>query len=430
MDPSDFYGIYGMTETVCLDHITDDVLRGRLAGMAEKFACSFCDRVERPDGVPFAIMMDDLGDHVWEAANWLYRWTEDVQYSDDGEPWSYEDLFGTSDVIYDTVEDAIDPAFSMPIVDRLVEATKAADYWVGGESSDPSVLGWAQFARTVRFESRFVFVGSSARPGFENEPPARLAKFLEALLAYVESDLVVELEAGTTLYRGRMTDDARRLRANIDQEPSSELGSAPPHLAEAGRLSPQGIGMFYAADELRTAVAEIALHSAYDEAVVGGFKTTQVYRILDFTRPMSKLPSIFATDPDSRRRWMFTRFKKHFTDMISAAVPLDGRQAVDYTPTQVVAEWLRYVPKARIHGIAWPSHVTGGKGKNVMLFLGPGPHFQTDPPTAAELDRRPPRAPSLTLSRDDISLHHAARAVTVSELAEDDYEDDYLFLSE
>lgn len=428
MEPSDFYGIYGMEETVCLDHISDSVLRSKLAGRAEKYECSFCGRAERPNGAPFSVGMDELGEQVWEAANWLYRGTEDVQFSDDGEPWSYEELFETIDVIYDTVEDAIEPAYSMLILDRLVEATKAPDYWVGSESADPSGLGWAQFARSVRFESRFVFIGSSERPGFEDEPPARLAKFLAALLAYVESDLLVELDAGTTLYRGRMTEDARALRLKIDDEPSSELGSAPPHLAEAGRLSPRGIGMFYAADELSTAVAEIALHSAYDQAVVGGFRTSQSYKILDFTRPLSALPSIFATDAESRRRWTFARFKKDFTDKISAAVPLDGRQIVDYTPTQVVAEWLRYVPTTRLHGIAWPSHVTGGKGKNVMLFFGPGTDFQTDPPTPGELERRPSKAPSLTLSRDDISLHHAARSVEVSELMEDEDERP-LFLS-
>lgn len=413
VEPSDFYGIGGMSETVCLDHITDAVLQSELRPEMSELNCSYCGRKASGDEPPFAVPMDELGDRVWEAANWLYQGTEDVQYFD-GEPWSEEALYETTDVIYDTVEDAIDPSYSMPIVDRLIEATSSTEYWVGSERADESALGWSSFARTVRFESRFVFIGSSDRPGFESEPPARIAKFLEALLTYVESDLLVELPAGSTLYRGRMTDDAAALLEKVNEEPSGQLASAPSHMAEAGRLSAKGIGLFYAADDRDTVVAEIALHSNYDQAVVGGFKTTRPLQVLDFSRELTKLPSIFATDAESRGRWTFARFKKHFTEKISAPVVLDGRQLVDYSPTQVVSEWLRFVPRTRIDGIAWPSHVASGAGKNVMLFFAPGTDFQTDPPTASELERYGgPTLPALTLSRDDISEHRVERAVTV-----------------
>lgn len=410
-----------MEETVCLSHITDDVLRGQLSFGVSEFKCSYCGR-SGPEGggMPFAILMDELGDRVWEAANWLYQGTEDVQFSEDGEPWSYETLYETNDVIYDTVEDALEPKFAMEIVERIKEATSSTDYWIGSERADPSAMGWAAFARSVRTESRFVFIGSSDRPGYEEEPPARTAKFLEALLTYVESDLLVELPAGSTLYRGRMADDVANIREKVDEEPSGQLGSAPPQLAEASRLSARGIGLFYAASDLDTAVAEIALHSHYDQAIVGAFKTTRSFKVLDFTRPLVDLPSIFATDVESRRRWTFARFKNHFTEMISAPVLLDGRQAVDYTPSQVVSEWLRFVPKKRIDGIAWPSHVTNGTGKNVMLFIGPGTDFQTVPPTKSELKRFPSKEPALTLSRDDITEHRVERSVTVFELTEDE----------
>lgn len=413
-----------MAETVCLAHITDDVLRGQLAEGASEFTCSYCGRSEPKDVTPFAIPMDDLGERVWEAANWLYQGTEDVQFSDDGEPWSYDTLYETNDVIYDTVEDALDPQFAAAIVERMKKATTSTDYWIGSERADPSAIGWVSFARAVRFESRFVFIGSSERPGYEEEPPARIARFLQALLTYVESDLLIELPAGSILYRGRMTDDVDTLREKIDKEPSTELGSAPPHLAQAGRLSAKGIGLFYAADKLDTAVAEIALHSNYDEAVVGAFKTTRPLKVLDFTRPLVDLPSIFATDADSRTRWTLIRFKHHFTQMISAPVLLDGRELVDYTPSQVVGEWLRFVPETRLDGIAWPSHISDGDGKNIMLFFGPGADFRTNPPTEAELARVSRNAPALILSRDDITMHRVKRTVTVS-LIEQDY-DDYL----
>jgi len=408
-----------MTETVCHDHIIDPVLKKRLSKTASQSKCSYCERQALDDEKPFAIEMNDLGDEVWDAANWLYQWTDEGPYYIGDMSFSDETFYGTADVIYDTVEDAVDPAYSIPIVERLVEATIATENWIG--NTDPSALGWEAFARTVRFESRFVIVGTSGRPGHEDESPARIAKFLDALLAYVESDLLVDLPADTILYRGRMTDDAAKLeRDEISEEPSKTLGPAPSSRAEAGRLSPRGIGLFYAADALATAVAEIALHSNYDEAIIGGFKTTRSLKLLDFSRQLTAFPSIFASDAESRRRWIFARFKEHFTEMIAAPVVLDGREAVDYTPTQVVAEWLRFVPETRIDGIAWPSHATVGEGKNVMLFFGPGSDFRTDPPTETEMRHFTFKNPALTLSRDNITQHHVKRTVQVSPIEDEE----------
>lgn len=440
MEESDFYGIGGMTETVCLDHFTDGVLRNALESEADSYECSFCGREGAEGEAPFAVEMDELGALVWEVLTWLYDWTEDS-----GDPWGWREfeVYDNTYVAYETVEEAVDPDYAMKIVECLIRATTSSDAWVPSDRTTPSALGWGAFSRTVRTESRFVIVGTSSRPGFEDEPPARLGRFLDALLAYVESDLLVELPAGSTLYRGRMADSARSLMTKVEAEPSTELGSAPPRLAKNGRLSAPGISLFYAADDSHVAVAEIGLHSDYNEAVVGAFKTTQPLRILDFTRPLTKLPSLFATDDESRRRRLFARFKKHFTDMIAAPVLLDGRETIDYTPTQLVAEWLRYVPVERIDGLAWPSHLaeesnsdselrsapTGSHGRNVALFYGHGPDFQTIPPTDSELKRQPQKAPTLTLSRDDITLHRARRSVKVTEIETDDEDDpDPLFM--
>lgn len=428
-----------MEATVCLDHFTDPVLRNAFARAADRSECSFCGREAVNGEAPFAVEMDELGALVWDVLTWAYYWTEES-----GDPWHDFEIYDTTYVMYETVEEAVDPAYAMQIVECLIGATSSSDAWVPSDSADPSALGWSEYATTVRTASRFVVIGESKRPGYEDEPPARISRFLTALLAYVESDLLIELPAGSTLYRGRMTDNARKLLEDVLEEPSTELGSSPPSLAGNNRLSPPGISLFYSADDLHVAVAEIALHSKYDEAVVGAFKTTRPLRLLDFTRPLTKLPSIFATDEDSRRRWMFARFKKHFTDLITAPVVLDGRESIDYTPTQVVAEWLRWVPEQRINGIAWPSHLAenanagpseddifddantvpaNSLGRNVALFFGHGPDFQTAPPTAAELKRLGSHGPSLTLSTSDISLHKVSRAVTVMELEVDGDED-------
>ncbi|MEI5582562.1 MULTISPECIES: RES domain-containing protein [unclassified Agromyces] len=410
-------GFGGIAATLCLDHFTDEVLRELLRPEANEYECSYCQRKAGADNEPaFAVPMDLVGDRVWEAATWLYADPGFIEYFN-GEPWSEEALFEHNEVLYDILGDAVDEVVVDDVIESLRDASSDREYWVSNDKVSQFALGWGAFERTVRTESRFIFIGSSARPGYEDEPPARLAKFLKALLTYVESDLLVELPTGSKLFRGRMTDALDRLRSDIEAEPSSQLGPAPSHLADAGRLNGKGIGVFYAADEIDTAVGEIALHSPYDEAIIGGFVTKRPLQILDFTRKLTTLPSIFASDEESRTRWLFARFATHFTARITAPVLLDGRQLVDYTPTQVVAEYLRYVPETRIDGIAWPSRVKAGNGKNVVLFLGPGADFRTDPPTEAELNRvGGTKLPTLTLSRDDLTEHRVKRRVKVKRL--------------
>ncbi|MBC6495125.1 hypothetical protein [Microbacterium sp. 4-7] len=72
MEESDFYGISGMKETVCLSHITDGVLRDALGEVADQFECSFCQRTSGRSEEPFAVAMDELGSRVWDVVTWLY----------------------------------------------------------------------------------------------------------------------------------------------------------------------------------------------------------------------------------------------------------------------------------------------------------------------------------------------------------------------
>ena len=417
-------GFSSIDATLCVSHITDDVLRGRLEPDADAFACSYCGRTASVGEEPFAVPMDLVGEYVWEAASWVYSDPGYIEYYN-GEPWSTEGLTETNEVMYDIFGDSVEEAVMDDVVLALVDAANDREYWTYNDHEYQFSLSWDAFQETVKTQSRFVFVGSSARVGYEEEPPARLAKFLKALLTYVESDLLRTLPQGTKLYRGRMVDDLDRHREDIEAEPSTQLGPAPSEKAEAGRLNGKGISLFYAADDVDTAVAEIALHSPYDKAIVGGFVTQRPMQILDFTQRITTLPSIFATNEESRDRWLFARFAERFTKRITAPVLLDGRQLVDYTPTQVVAEYLRYVPETRIDGIAWPSHVGTGEGKNVALFFGPGHDFRTDPPTEAETKRRATKQPTLTLSPDDITEHRVKRRVKVKHLKKPEpWEDD------
>jgi RES domain-containing protein len=399
-------------ETICLDHLTDPVLRRHVEHEAIALQCSFCDRRSTE---PFAVPMDEIVEHVYKVATWLYEDFNNASYFA-GEP--FETPLDTLDVVADCVEGAFDDLVLDQVIDVIAGAFDYPESWFASGLQDQFAYGWDQFASTVKHQSRFIYLASSMRPGSDREPPALLARFLDGLLAYADKEarMLVTLDAGFKLFRGRMTDDLTALRTKIDAEPSTELGPAPAERAGAGRMNAQGIPLFYVADDLHTAVAEVALHSPYDDAVVGEFFTQRRLTILDLTKT-PKMPSVF--DHAHRERFMFTRFVDDFVGHITAPVILDGRQRIEYVPTQVVTEFLRWAPDRRIDGIAFPSRASK-TGKNLVLFYGPGNAFRTEPPTEEELQSRGTERAigwqnetTFVLPRNHITEHTVRRSVNV-----------------
>lgn len=408
-------GLQPMNETICLDHIVDPTLRQHAEPRATERTCSFCPRHPGRDGLPLAVPMDVVAARVFDATTTRYRSFDEASYFEGG---AFESALDTREVIVDVADGAFDNSVSEPVLNAVVSAIATPKYWFEDDTRDQFAYSWEQFAETVRHEARFVLV-ATPRHGGENEPPARLARFLEGLLGYADkrTRMLHTLPTGTRLYRGRMTDDLSKLRADIDRAPAQQLGAAPPDKAAPGRMSGEGVPLFYGADNVHTAVAEIALHSPYDRALIGEFTTQRPVTVLDFTRK-PKVPSIFDLARQDRR--LFAEFIDDFVSAITKPVILDGRERVDYLPTQVVTEYLRWVPQRRIDGIAFPSRADS-HGKNIVLFTGRNEDVVTNPPTREEqrniaLARNlgAGHSPTLTISPDAITEHSVTRSVRVS----------------
>ena len=415
MEPPE--GLQPIYESICLAHILDPTLRtqAEFAIGNQGSPCSYCGAEPGGDAASRTVGMDVVAHYVHEAMLTRYRSFDDASVFE-GEAW--ETALDTDEVVVDIADGAFEVAVSEQVLNDIIAAIATPTAWFKDDTRDQFAYSWEQFAETVRHEARFVLI-AEPRPGGENEPPARLSRFLEGLLGYADKStrMLHTLPAGTKLYRGRMTDNPAGLRAEAEKEPAQKLGAAPPERAAAGRMSGEGVPLFYGADNVHTAVAEIALHSPYDFAVIGEFTTQRPVTILDFTRN-PKVPSIFDLEHQDRR--LFAEFVDDFVSAITKPVILDGRERVDYLPTQVVTEYLRWVPRRRIDGIAFPSRADS-RGKNVVLFTRPGEDVVTDPPTTDErrsialtLSIGGSHDPTLRISPRAITEHAVSRSVRVS----------------
>lgn len=133
-------------------------------------------------------------------------------------------------------------------------------------------------------------------------------------------------------------------------------------------MSPAGVSLFYGSDDPQGAIAEIAGHGTGSTAIVAEFKTTRALFILDLTTTPPLPGSVF--DADKRPAIAMRSFLATFVANVTRPVIPDGREHVEYAPTQVITEYIRFMSRTPVNGIALPSKP--GKGtKTYVIFAGP-----------------------------------------------------------
>src|SRR5699024_3695432 len=118
---------------------------------------------------------------------------------------------------------------------------------------------------------------------------------------------------------------------------ANQLGPPPKEIASAGRMNPAGIPYFYTATDLATARHEIGVTDRNDGTVFTAiFKLQESVHVIDLTL-LPPVPSIFdLANKGALERALFVR---EFVETISRPVVKDGREHIDYVPSQVVCEY-------------------------------------------------------------------------------------------
>lgn len=211
-------------------------------------------------------------------------------------------------------------------------------------NEDPSALSpnvalyyaWHQFCEKVKRETRFVFLSI---PEEHSDHPDEFTtrEILDKLMEIVQSrKILIDVPVGRIFYRGRMVDEPATSAFD-----ASKLGSPPPDKASANRMSPAGISMFYGCDDVATVVAEISSHTQRQFAVIGVFETVRPLRLVNLAAS-PVIPSVF--DLNGRKLYYELLFLWSFARDLSKPVILDGREHIEYVPTQVVTEYMRWLP--------------------------------------------------------------------------------------
>lgn len=200
--------------------------------------------------------------------------------------------------------------------------------------------GWERFKDIVKHRRRFTF-WSQGKPGncqtLEDFLEIGAGEMLEELgkLA-ISAGMVKRVPKGTRYWRARVHNSSVRVRV--------PAGIFPPplHLAsQANRMSPAGIVMFYGAEHSLTAILETAnlKSDASRRVTIGEFATRRELAMLDLF-DLADLPSFF--DESGQEEWNRLAFLLRFATELAKPIARDGRDHIEYAPTQAFTEFVRY----------------------------------------------------------------------------------------
>jgi RES domain-containing protein len=349
-------GWSAVDKRVCTQCVEDPALKQALRSQGRSGRCDYCGRRGRVTAV-----------EVLQEAVYATTWAYYHEPTDAGVPWDggfIIDPIEIEEVFYELGFEG-HPNLLADIIDADMGNgwVAAADgHWASAHDHQVMLGSWSIFADVIKHQTRFHFglVRETSTAGPQEIEPGRMLGILgERLRTYIR-----EIETGTHVYRVRVRGQKETWKPS-----ASHLGAPPQEIACAGRMNPAGIPYLYTSFDQATAIRETGVSGAtIGDVFMATFEVTEPLLVVDLTR-LPQAPSIFDIDRKGEREKVL--FARGFVNEISRPVRKNGREHIEYVPSQVVCEYLAQVfrPRkgVRLGGLVFPSSVHDG-GKNLVVF--------------------------------------------------------------
>ncbi len=357
---------------MCPDCIDDYAIQEFIRNNAVENECSYCAKssdqeIAAPLDEVVDFMLDGISSEWDDPANcmgWEGGWVgAEVIDSDE----LIRERVGLDSSNEDVLEDIVR---GMP--DQ--EWCQRDPYGLRGEEA--LIFGWDTFSEQVKYHSRYIFFRVDSDEDDEEKrflyseeiPVSKMLDRISFEMSKLEYkiDLVKSLPVGTEIYRV--------IVHNSDKNPddAKSLGTVPQDRAKySNRMSPAGIPMFYGAFDPETALKETVDKTSKNDRVasIATFKTLKEIKVLDLSE-LPNVPSLF--DQNNSHMRSVLKFMHNFVADLSKPISKDGMEHIDYVPTQVFTEYIRYlyisIEGDHMLGIIYPSARRAG-GRSIVLFL-------------------------------------------------------------
>lgn len=351
-----------LDKNVCEKCVVDKSLKLLVNKNLSSKNCDYCGE-ESEDlyiAAPFNIIMQ----RIYESVSKEYSDAQDVDMPWVDGNWLVDRLY-IQEVLMD-----FDPGWDGQLFEDIADCFDPNTYWVKhsdgdwsiDDPSDTLIYGWDSFKNQVLTKTRYLFLAESEEEYSSGRPDyIPIASMLDALgNTCIKENLVTVVPAGTEFYRVRHASKQDRFTK------FSEMGVPPVGVASAGRMNPAGISYLYIAYQKETAEKEVLECSK--RWFTAKFRSKVDIQLIDFS-VLPDVPSIFEPELYENRHNRY--FLHAFINDLTAPISKDGKEHVDYIPTQIVSEYFRYKFKGEtgegVQGIKYPSVKDQG-GINLAIF--------------------------------------------------------------
>lgn len=357
---------------VCAKCITDYAIKDFIKNNIQENFCNYCGREsKRLIAAPFELVAEFIKEGI------------DLEYTsntyDAGGSWDKEDgkWFGdipesTDEFVRYKLNADNDITENEEFLEDLIGFLGWGEVWCEhdyamGQPSEALVASWDHFSEQVKHNTRYMFFRNHEKDEYGDPRGISPHEMLDTLAKIVEeTGLIHKIPENKVIYRVRLSDE----NTLIEFKNSNELGTIPIAKAKShNRMSPAGISMFYGAFDSSTAIKEVYRDNSIRLASIGKFRVLKPMPVLDLTS-LNSTPSLF--DPDRNRKRNSFRFLQSFCNEVRRPIPKDGREHIEYIPTQVFTEYFRHVYRnyegKNLQGIIYPSAAREGH-KSCVLFV-------------------------------------------------------------
>lgn len=346
---------------VCAECVVDDALAELVRLHYVSNQCDYCGATAgTPIAAPFNLVMH----RIFEAISTEYADAQDIDLPWVEGGWITEEIYAV-DVVGD-----FDPGWDGAFVEDVIECLDPMTYWTKHVHGDWAIsnpqetlrYGWEGFKTQVLTKTRYLFLSEpedeyeTGRPDYL--PVSRMLNALGQVLKRHSPSVVVD--AGECFYR------VRAAKTHETWVSFDDVGIPPVGTASAGRMNPAGIPYFYLAIDEATAVAEVITKQT--KYFVASFVTKRPLRLINLIdlpkRHSPFLPELYDESHE-------IGFLHDFAGDLCLPVSKDGREHVEYVPTQIVSEFLRYrfrdAEGEPVDGLIYSS-VKNPSGRNFVIF--------------------------------------------------------------
>lgn len=358
---------------ICAECVAENGLREQVDCEQHLGECSYCQKSN--------VYVADASEIIDLIVECIPRHYEDPAKSvgyDSQEGGYLLPTFDSREVLEDAGLEMADPDF---LDEAVKELDDTSTIWV---ETDPYssrydaqlMCDWADFSHQVKHVTRYTFFKTKVEHLVSGDSAVKQPHEVMGHIAGV----IESLNAFRTIKAGQVLLRARRHPTSEAVVDGKAIGPAPEGKAKQNRMSPAGISAFYGGFELAPIIAEVRSPGPDELITFGRFEACMNLVLIDLSK-ITLSDSIFILEPTVSHEKV--RFLREFRDEISKPIEPDDRVHIEYVPTQVLTEYLRFCfqPNGiQVHGIIYPSSLTA-EGENVIIFcdenLGAHPH---DPP--------------------------------------------------